>query len=104
AMLAFAAAVFAIGECLHGAVQAPLVSDLADSRLMGRYMAMSALSWQVGFTIGPAAGGFLLAFTPTGLWLVAAGLCLAAGVASLALEPKLPVGARRTPVAAGVEA
>jgi len=104
AMLAFAAAVFAIGECLHGAVQAPLVSDLADQRLMGRYMAMSALSWQVGFTIGPAAGGFLLAFTPTGLWLLAAGFCLAAGVASLALEPKLPVAARRTPVAAGVEA
>jgi len=104
AMLAFAGAVFAIGECLHGAVQAPLVSDLADSHLMGRYMAMSALSWQLGFTIGPAAGGFLLAFTPTGLWLVAAGLCLAAGFASLALEPKLPVAARRTPAAAGAEA
>ncbi len=104
AMLAFAGAVFAIGECLHGAVQAPLVSDLADSRLMGRYMAMSALSWQLGFTIGPAAAGFLLALTPTGLWLVAAGVCLAAGVASLALEPKLPAAVRRTPVAAGVQA
>ncbi len=104
AMLALAGAVFAVGECLHGAVQAPLVSDLADQHLMGRYMAMSALSWQLGFTIGPAAGGFLLAFTPTGLWLVAAGFCLAAGFASLALEPKLPVAARRTPVAAGAEA
>jgi MFS family permease len=104
AMLAFAAGVFAVGECLHGAVQAPLVADLADHRLLGRYMAMSALSWQVGFVIGPAAGGFLLALTPTGLWLAASVLCLAAGLAALALEPAIPAAARRTPLPAGVEA
>ena len=53
ALLAVAVAVFALGECLHGAVQPPLVVDLADPRLLGRYMAISALSWQVGFTVGP---------------------------------------------------
>ena len=88
---------FAIGECLHGTVQAPLVSDLAVPQLMGRYMALSAFSWQVGFTVGPAAGGFLLAAMPTGVWILAAGLCLVAGVASLALEPRLPRAARRSP-------
>ena len=56
ALLAVAVSVFAIGECLHGAVQPTLVVDLADPRLLGRYMATSALSWQVGFTIGPAVG------------------------------------------------
>ena len=56
ALLAVAVALFGVGECLHGAVQAPLVADLADHRLIGRYMAISALSWQVGFTIGPAVG------------------------------------------------
>lgn len=99
ALLAGTAAIFALGECLHGAVQAPLVSDLADHRLLGRYMAVSALSWQVGFTIGPALGGFVLALTPTGLWIGAATVCALAGVASLALEPALPQAVRRTPVA-----
>jgi predicted MFS family arabinose efflux permease len=38
AVLALAMAVFALGECLHGAVQAPLVADLTDPRLLGRYI------------------------------------------------------------------
>ena len=59
ALLAVAVAVFGIGECLHGTVQAPLVADLADHRLLGRYMALSAFSWSVGFTLGPAVGGFV---------------------------------------------
>jgi MFS family permease len=96
-LLMAAAAVFAVGECLHGVVQAPLVADLADPRLIGRYMAASASSWQVGFVIGPAAGGFLLDVSPTGLWLTAAAVCLAAGAASLVLERAIPVEHRRTP-------
>ncbi|HXH89074.1 MAG TPA: MFS transporter [Gaiellaceae bacterium] len=97
-MISLAAAVFAIGECLHGAVQAPLVADLADPRLLGRYMAMSAFSWQVGFTIGPPIGGVLLSASPTGLWIFAASVCLAAAVGALALERALPEGVRRSPV------
>jgi MFS family permease len=101
-VLAVAMSVFAIGECLHGAVQAPLVTDLADHRLLGRYMALSALSWQVGFALGPAVGGFALELSPTGLWVGAAAICAANGIAALALEPTLPARARRTPVAAAV--
>ena len=97
-MISLAAAVFAIGECLHGAVQAPLVADLADPRLLGRYMAMSAFSWQVGFTVGPPVGGALLSVSPTGLWVFAAAVCLAAAAASVALERGLPAGVRRSPV------
>jgi MFS family permease len=96
-MIAFAAAVFGVGECLHGAVQAPLVADLANPRLLGRYMALSAFSWQVGFTVGPPLGGFLLGLTPTGLWLIVAGACLAAAGAALVLERGLPEGVRRSP-------
>ncbi len=102
ALLAFAVLLFGAGECLHGAVQAPLVADLADHRLIGRYMAMSALSWQVGFTVGPAAGAALLGASPTGLWIAAASGCLLAGLASLALERALPEHVRRTPRAAPV--
>ena len=98
-LLAVVLAAFAVGECIHGAVQAPLVSDLADPRLLGRYMALSALSWQVGFAAGPAVGGFLLSVTPFGTWLVWAALCVLGSVLSMALEPAIPHAIRRTPVA-----
>jgi MFS family permease len=98
ALFALVAGIFALGECVHGAVQAPLVADLAAPALIGRYMALSAFSWQVGFTIGPAAGGFLLAAMPNGVWILAAGVCLLAGTLSLALEHSIPKAARRSPV------
>ncbi len=100
-MLAAVAGVLGIGECLHGTVQAPLVTDLADDRLMGRYMAMSAFSWSAGFGLGPALGAFLLAHNPVALWLVMGGACLAAGAAAPALERMIPDHARRTPIPAG---
>jgi MFS family permease len=103
ALLALAVSVFAVGECLHGAVQPALVVDLADPRLIGRYMAISALSWQVGFTVGPAAGGALLAASPTGLWLVMAFVLVATGAATLALERGLPESLRRAPRGAHAE-
>jgi MFS family permease len=97
ALLAVAVSVFALGECLHGAVQPTLVVDLADPRLIGRYMAISALSWQVGFMVGPAVGGALLAASPTGLWVVMASVLLLTGLTTLALERWLPEGLRRVP-------
>jgi MFS family permease len=97
ALFLVAFAVFAVGECLHGTVQAPLVADLADHRLIGRYMALSAFSWSVGFTIGPMIGGFVLEHAPHAWWLGAGAVCLLAGAASLALERALPRPVRRTP-------
>ena len=99
-LLAVVAGVLGIGECLHGTVQAPLVTDLADDRLMGRYMALSAFSWSAGFGLGPALGAFLLARNPVLLWLVMGGACLAAGAAAPALEGLIPDHARRTPIPA----
>jgi MFS family permease len=98
ALFAAIASIFALGECVHGTVQAPLVTDLAVPALIGRYMALSAFSWQIGFTIGPAAGGFLLAAMPDGVWLLAGGLCLLAGGLSLSLERAIPREARLSPV------
>ena len=100
ALFACLAGVLGIGECLHGTVQAPLVSDLAESRLMGRYMALSAFSWSAGFGLGPALGGFLLARSPVLLWLVMGGACLVAGAAAPLLERAIPAHARRTPIPA----
>jgi predicted MFS family arabinose efflux permease len=100
ALFAVAASVFALGECLHGSVQAPLVVDLAEPALLGRYMALSALSWQLGFTLGPAIGGFVLAATPNGTWLAAGAICMVNGALAVAAERRLPARARRTPLAA----
>ncbi len=95
--LALTFAIIAVGECLHGTVQAPLVTDLADHSLIGRYMAASAFSWGVGFALGPAVGGLVLNHWPHALWPAAAAVCLAAGAAALALERSIPAGARTTP-------
>jgi MFS family permease len=95
--LALTFAIIAVGECLHGTVQAPLVADLADHSLIGRYMAASAFSWGVGFALGPAVGGIVLNHWPHALWPAAAAVCLAAGAAALALERSIPAGARTTP-------
>jgi MFS family permease len=96
-LLIGAMTIFAVGECLHGAVQAPLVSDLADPRLLGRYMALSALSWQIGFALGPAVGGFVLDYSPNATWLGAAAVCLVGGALAFLVETTLPARARRTP-------
>ncbi|HEU5213999.1 MAG TPA: MFS transporter [Gaiellaceae bacterium] len=97
AILAGAMLVFAVGECLHGAIQAPLSVDLAPPQLVGRYLAASSISWQIGWIIGPAAGGFLLQHRPLLLWPLAAAANLACAAAALALEPRLPERVRRTP-------
>jgi MFS family permease len=99
ALVVFAGAVivFGIGECLHGPVQNPLIADLAPPHLLGRYMALRSVSWQLGFMVGPAVGGFVLARSPAALWLGAAALCLAAGAGAVALEERLPDEALLTP-------
>jgi MFS family permease len=89
--------VFAIGECFQGPTQGALVADLAPAHVRGRYMAVSTLSWEAGFIIGPAAGGFILAAEPLALWPLAACVCLAAGAGALALERSLPRELRLTP-------
>ena len=92
-----AAIVFGLGECFQGPVQGALVADLAPPRLRGRYMAVSTISWDIGFIIGPAVGGFVLAAEPLALWPAAAAVCLLAGVGALALERDLPRELRLTP-------
>jgi MFS family permease len=96
-ILAGVMVVFAAGECLHGAIHAPLSVDLAPPQLVGRYTAAASISWQIGWIVGPAAGGFLLQHRPLLLWPIAAGVNLACAAAALVLEPRLPERARRTP-------
>jgi MFS family permease len=99
AALAVTALFFAVGECLHGTIHVPLAADLAPPLLIGRYMAFSSQSWQVGWIIGPAIGGFILQHRPYALWPLAAAANLLGAGWALALERRLPRGVRRTPIA-----
>jgi MFS family permease len=96
-ILAGAALVFAVGECLHGAIHAPLSVDLAPPQLVGRYTAAASISWQIGWIVGPAAGGFFLQHRPLLLWPIAAAINLACAAGALALETRLPEAVRLTP-------
>jgi MFS family permease len=103
ALLCGAIVVFSIGECLHGAVNNPLIADLAPGHLIGRYMALRTSAWQLGFLAGPAIGALLLARSPTGLWAGCAGACAVAAVGFVWLERQMPAEAARTPGAERVE-
>jgi MFS family permease len=93
---------FSLGECLHGAVNNPLVADLAPPHLMGRYMALRTSAWQLGYLAGPALGSLLLVRSPAALWIGAAAACAAAGVGFLLLERGIPPGIAVSPGAEGV--
>jgi MFS family permease len=96
-ILCGAIVVFSLGECLHGAVNNPLVADLAPPHLLGRYMALRTSAWQLGFLAGPAIGALLLARSPTALWSGAAGACAIAAAGFLLLERRVPPEAAVTP-------
>ena len=94
--LSAAGVALGLGECMQGAVQAPLVADLAVPGLLGRYMALSSASWQLAFVIGPGIGGRILDRHRVGLWLLASATCAVAAVGALVLESAIPEGVRRT--------
>jgi predicted MFS family arabinose efflux permease len=89
--------VFALGECMHAPTQGGLIADLAKPEARGRYFAFSTASYAIGFTLGPALGGFALGLSPAALWAPAAALCVVAAAACLALDRRLPAAARVYP-------
>ena len=94
---AFAAGLLGIGECFHGPAHQALVADIGPPHLRGRYFAVHSLSWGLAGTVGPAAGGFILAAAPYALWPLAAAVCIASSAGALALERFIPMRLRRIP-------
>ena len=102
ALFIAAGAAFGMGECLYATTMGPIAADLAEPCLLGRYMAVSSLSWSAGGVLGPALGGWLLDHSGALLWSVQASLLVVAAAAAIAGEGLLPVHARRPqPSAAG---
>src|SRR5207245_11521901 len=96
-VITVALGIFGIGECFHGPAHQALVAEVAPDHLRGRYFAVHSLSWGLAGTVGPAAGGFVLAWRPFALWPLAAVVCFAAAAGALALERLLPERHRRIP-------
>jgi MFS family permease len=96
-VFAVAATLYGLGECFHGPNYGPLVADLAPAGLEGRYWALSSGSWELGYVVGPAVGGFVLAAAPLALWPLATGVCVLAVVAAVTLERAIPRELRLTP-------
>jgi MFS family permease len=99
-VITFALAIFGIGECFHGPAHQALVAEIAPDHLRGRYFAVHSLSWGLAGTVGPAVGGFILAWRPFALWPLAAGVCLVAAVGALAVERLVPERDRVIPLPA----
>jgi MFS family permease len=97
--MTFAAGVFGLAECLHGTIHLALAADLARPGVVGRYLAFSSQSWQIGWIVGPAAGGFILQHFPYALWPIAAAANLIGSGWALRLERRLPKGVLLTPPA-----
>lgn len=97
-VFAGAAVVYGIGECFHGPNYGPLIADLAPQGLEGRYWAVSSGSWELGYVIGPALGGYILAAAPFALWPIAAVVCVLAAGAAIGLERTIPRTLRLTPI------
>jgi MFS family permease len=94
-VITIALGIFGVGECFHGPAHQALVAEIAPDHLRGRYFAVHSLSWGLAGTVGPAAGGFLLASAPFALWPAAAFVCLLAAIGSLRTEPLVPERFRR---------
>lgn len=97
AFLVGAAVLVGLGESFHTTALTPLVADLAPAALRGRYMAAMGLSWWIGLTVAPGAGGLLLGISPPGLFIGSAAAAVVSATSILALDRRLPIAARLTP-------
>lgn len=97
ALLFVCVAIVSLGECIYDSVYGPLVVDLAPEDGLGRYLAASALTWQLAFIVVPVTSGVVLGVAPFALWPAVAALALVAAVATLRFERWLPEDVRRTP-------
>jgi MFS family permease len=95
-----AAITYAVGECLYSAILVPTAAAMAPDHLRGRYLGAVGLAWQTGFLIGPSLGGAVLGAFPLGLPLLCIAGCLAAAVATGAVDRELAPDQRRNPMAA----
>jgi len=99
-VLATAIVVYAIGECLYTAILLPTATAMAPEELRGRYLGLVGLAWQGGFLIGPSLGGVVLGLFPLALPAMCLAGCVAAALATGAVDRRLTGPLRFNPAPA----
>jgi MFS family permease len=102
-VIGFAAAAYAIGECLYSAIMIPTAAALAPDRLRGRYLGAMGFAWQTGFMIGPSVGGLILGAFPLGLPALCAVLGVVAVAGTVVVDHQLAPEQRLVPLPIRVE-
>lgn len=86
-----AVVIYTAGELIHPPTSVILVTDMARSDLLGRYLSVNQLSWSVGHVITPAALAGLFAWNTRLPWLILLVTCVAAsGLLVLATRNRQP--------------
>ncbi len=89
---------YVLAELLHAPTSNALASEIGPERERGRYMSTFQFSFALSNIVGPLLFTQLFGWSPAAPWLLAGAAALAAGVAVVALESRLPAAAlRRTP-------
>jgi MFS family permease len=87
--------VYSAAEQIHLPTSSGLAAVAGPATARGTYMAVFQLSFNVANLIGPAFFTLLFARHPVAPWLALAALAMLAGMATLALERRLPAAAVR---------
>ncbi|MFQ5591105.1 MAG: MDR family MFS transporter [Phycisphaerae bacterium] len=97
--LALTVVIWTTGEMMNAPLMSAVVSDLAPSRLRGRYMGAYAICFSVAMMIGAPLGGIVLD-NPGGtcLWLGSAGAGLMASIAYWCIRNRVTQHASPAPV------
>ncbi|MGV9531956.1 MFS transporter [Streptomyces cellulosae] len=77
-VMTVAVVLYTAGELVHPPTSVILVTDMARSDLLGRYLSVNQLSWSVSHVITPAALAGLFAMNVRLPWLVLLATCAAA--------------------------
>jgi MFS family permease len=70
------AAAHGAARVFHGPALSAIAPNIVPPMLLPKAIALSSIAWQSATVIGPAAGGFLFAHTPSAPYFLAAGLLL----------------------------
>ncbi|MEQ4208967.1 MFS transporter [Actinopolymorpha sp. B9G3] len=84
---------YTVAELLHAPASNALASELGPERERGRYMSTFQFSFALSGVVAPAFFTQLFSWQPVALWLIVCVAALAAGLAVVALESRLPVEA-----------
>lgn len=71
----------------NGPALSAIAPNIVPPSLLPKAIALSSMGWQVGTVVGPAAGGFMFATSPSLPYFVAAGLLLVSGLLVSSIRP-----------------